>query len=153
MCANVAHLCQLEAHTSLHSRVEVTGCSFTIFLVLKIFFITFAVGGIPLHICNNHSYHAGSDIQRTDSYLGVTPVALTNLDATKAEATEGAPVTGPGLTDSSPHVEPPTKLQVKSEHQAEHVRHSQIRHVYYCHPQVTLQVLAMTRISYCSLFC
>ena len=76
-----------------------------------------------VHVENEHNCHAGSDIQRTNSYLGVTPVALTNTDATKVEATEGAPVTGPGLTDSSPHVEPPTKPQVKSEHQAEHVGH------------------------------
>ena len=61
---------------------------------------------------------AGSDIHCTSSYLGVTPVALTNADATANEATQGAPITGPGLAGPSPpstHSPPATAPSLKSE--------------------------------------
>ena len=61
---------------------------------------------------------AGSDIHCTSSYLGVTPVALTNADATANEATQGAPITGPGLAGPSPpstHIPPASAPSLKSE--------------------------------------
>ncbi len=61
---------------------------------------------------------AGSDIHCTSSYLGVTPVALTNADATASEATQGAPITGPGLAGPSPpctHIPPAPAPSLKSE--------------------------------------
>lgn len=60
---------------------------------------------------------AGSDIQGTGSYLGVTPVALTNADATANEATQGAPITGPGLAGPSPpstHLPPAPSLKTEA---------------------------------------
>ena len=61
---------------------------------------------------------SGSDIHCTSSYLGVTPVALTNADATANEATQGAPITGPGLAGPSPpstHLPPASAPSLKSE--------------------------------------
>jgi len=61
---------------------------------------------------------AGSDIHCTSSYLGVTPVALTNADATANEATQGAPITGPGLAGPSPpstHLPPASAPSLKAE--------------------------------------
>ncbi len=61
---------------------------------------------------------AGSDIHCTSSYLGVTPIALTNAGATANEATQGAPITGPGLAGPSPpstHMPPASAPSLKSE--------------------------------------
>lgn len=68
-------------------------------------------------VCS-HVPGEGSDIRCTSSYLGVTPVALTNADATANEATQGAPITGPGLAGPSPpssHIPPASAPSLKSE--------------------------------------
>ncbi|KAA6416700.1 MAG: lysine-specific demethylase 5C-like, partial [Trebouxia sp. A1-2] len=67
-------------------------------------------------VCS-HIPGEGSDIQGTGSYLGVTPVALTNADATANEATQGAPITGPGLAGPSPpstHLPPAPSLKTEA---------------------------------------
>ena len=50
------------------------------------------------------SWHAAATagVQRTDSFDGVVPVALTNTEVTADEATQGAPVTGPGIAEPFP---------------------------------------------------
>lgn len=45
---------------------------------------------------------AAKELQRTSSFGGVVPVALTNTQATADEATHGAPVTGPGIAEPFP---------------------------------------------------
>ena len=45
---------------------------------------------------------AATELQRTASFGGVVPVALTNTHATADEATRGAPVTGPGIAEPFP---------------------------------------------------
>ena len=45
---------------------------------------------------------AATKLQRTSSFGGVVPIALTNTHATADEATHGAPVTGPGIAEPFP---------------------------------------------------
>ena len=45
---------------------------------------------------------AAAELQRTGSFGGVVPVALTNANATADEATHGPPVTGPGIAEPFP---------------------------------------------------
>ena len=45
---------------------------------------------------------AAAPLERTSSFGGVVPVALTNTEATASEATQGAPVTGPGVAQPFP---------------------------------------------------
>lgn len=51
---------------------------------------------------HNQWIPTAADLQRTSSFGGVVPVALTNTQATADEATHGAPVTGPGLAEPFP---------------------------------------------------
>ena len=67
-------------------------------------------------VCADHNSHyrepilcshkqllpAAAKLQRTSSFGGVVPVALTNTHATADEATRGAPVTGPGIAEPFP---------------------------------------------------